>query len=111
MPIFQLRGIVNGQMIGRSVELDEEPTEEEAQELLMEQLDTRGGEPIQGVIPPRKDEKMNGKEIAAIQFRCATCGEMLSSVFQDGYLEVKPCPICLGELQNIVAAAKRFMGK
>jgi len=123
MPTYQGRAIVNGKMIAATVERDEEPSKEEWEEIL---LDAQRGEmeaalnpepremfqdeaPVLRLKEPRKNPALDGREFDGISFQCSACGSALKAVFQDGFLQIAPCPTCLGEMEKIVAATEVFL--
>ena len=119
MPVFMMRTIVDGKIIGHPVEAD---TPEEAEKKFNEALpflkeqvaeDIRASEEsvateLANAIRPMKNESLNGKPFLSLEFQCSSCGTLLAATFKDGYLQIDPCPTCLGELLNIVEASKRF---
>ena len=129
MPTFMMRALVNGKMIGHPVEAEDEEEAKkkfaEALPFLTEQAkDTEaarastaaqirtadfGESDGHGHQLPVKNPAMDGRKFINIEFQCAACLEPLQAEFRDGYLQIAPCPTCLGELQNIVAASKRFL--
>jgi hypothetical protein len=117
MPTYMMREIVNGKMIGHPVEADDEEEArakfKEVLPLLLEQeADKEVPTPIPpSSTPPIKNEALNGAKFQSIEFQCSACGSNLISVFKDGYLQVDPCPTCLGELENMVSASKRFLDR
>ena len=114
MPTFMMRALVNGKMIGHPVEAD---TKEQAQEKFEKILpDLAKSEspppplpPDSPSAPPLTNKKLNGKKFLSLEFQCSSCGTILVAVFKDGYLQIDPCPTCLGELESMVAASKRFL--
>jgi hypothetical protein len=60
---------------------------------------------------PIPDAKLNGRKFLALEFQCSACGAALEAVFKDGFLQIAPCPTCLGELENMIAAVKRFLDR
>ena len=116
MATYMMRALVNGKMIGHSVEAetDEEAKAkcEEALPLLAQQEADRApaaGEARADAGILLKNEGLNGRKFLSIEFQCAACGSALEAEFRDGYLQVSPCPTCLGELESMVAASKRFL--
>ena len=118
MPTYIMRALVNGKMIGHSVEAE---TEEEAKVKFEEDLPLLAQQAAEADRPPAaaearadagillKNEGLNGRKFLSIEFQCAACGSALEAEFRDGYLQVSPCPTCLGELESMVAASKRFL--
>ena len=120
MPTYMMRALVNGKMIGHSVEAE---TEEEAKVKFEEALPLLAQQAAEADRPPAaaesradaefgillKNEGLNGRKFLSIEFQCAACGSALEAEFRDGYLQVSPCPTCLGELESMVAASKRFL--
>jgi phage FluMu protein Com len=121
MPTFMLRALVNGKMIGHPVDAE---TEEEAKAkfqevlpLLAEQAEdaARGETPLPSLPPgsprppPVKNPALDGQKFLSLEFQCSACGALLAATFKDGYLQIDPCPTCLGELESMVAASKRFL--
>ena len=125
MPTFMIREFVDGKMIGHPVEAEtaEEAAAKFAEELpllLAKEAEARAVEAkallassmasqIEGRPQPARNPAMDGRKFINIEFQCAACLEPLQAEFRDGYLQIAPCPTCLGELQNIVAASKRFL--
>jgi hypothetical protein len=114
MATYMMRALVNGKMIGHTVEAetDEEAKAkcEEALPLLAQQEADRPPAEARadaGIL--LKNEGLNGRKFLSIEFQCAACGSELEAEFRDGYLQVSPCPTCLGELESMVAASKRFL--
>jgi len=60
---------------------------------------------------PEKNPALNGRKFLALEFQCSACGAALEAVFKDGFLQIAPCPTCLGELENMIAAGKRFLDR
>ena len=118
MPVFMMRYEVNGKFLGHPVEAD---TKEQAQEKFekilpdLAKLDLRSESPPPPLppdspsAPPLTNKKLNGKKFLSLEFQCSSCGTILVAVFKDGYLQIDPCPTCLGELESMVAASKRFL--
>ena len=117
MPTYMMRAMVNGKMIGHSVEAE---TDEEAKVKFEEALPLLAQQAAEADRPPAaaesradgillKNEGLNGRKFLSIEFQCAACGSGLEAEFRDGYLQVSPCPTCLGELESMVAASKRFL--
>ena len=118
MPTYMMRALVNGKMIGHPVEAE---TEEEAKAKFEEALPILAQQAAEADRPPAesradaefgillKNEGLNGRKFLSIEFQCAACGSGLEAEFRDGYLQVSPCPTCLGELESMVAASKRFL--
>ena len=116
MPTYMMRALVNGKMIGHPVEAE---TEEEAKAKFEEALPILAQQAAEADRPPAesradaevllKNEGLNGRKFLSIEFQCAACGSALEAEFRDGYLQVSPCPTCLGELESMVAASKRFL--
>jgi hypothetical protein len=109
MPTYMMRALVNGKMIGHPVEAE---TEEEAKAKFDEALPILAQQAAEaradaGIL--LKNEGLNGRKFLSIEFQCAACGSALEAEFRDGYLQVSPCPTCLGELESMVAASKRFL--
>ena len=139
MPTFQIRGIFNGQPKVVNVERETAPTDDEAKELFDEAMldelekqlhpemamDEGGPAGSPGVSPsaaspvsgrptpgrPEPDRKLNGRKFDGLFFQCSSCGSSLGAVFKDGYLQISPCPTCLGEMEKVVEATKRFLEK
>ena len=107
MPTFMVRALVDGKMIGHPVEAE---TEEEAKAKFAEALPFLE-EQAPPSAPPIKNEAMNGRKFLSIEFQCSACGASLEAEFQNGYLQVSPCATCLGELESMVAASKRFLDR
>ena len=119
MPVFMMRTIVDGKIIGHPVEAD---TAEEAEKKFQEALPflleqakdvappslPPGSPSAPPPLPPSLNPEMNGRKFLSLEFQCSSCGTILSATFKDGYLQIDPCPTCLGELLNIVEASKRF---
>ena len=118
MPVFMMRTIVDGKIIGHPVEADTaEEAEKKFQEalpFLLEQKKDEAHETLPASYPsvppvaPVQNHEMNGRKFLSLEFQCSSCGTILSATFKDGYLQIDPCPTCLGELLNIVEASKRF---
>ena len=118
MPTYMMRALVNGKMIGHPVEAE---SEEEAKAKFEEALPILAQQAAEADRPPAaaearadagillKNEGLNGRKFLSIEFQCAACGSALEAEFRDGYLQVSPCPTCLGELESMVAASKRFL--
>ena len=114
MPKYMMRALVNGKMIGHSVEAE---TDEEAKARFEEALPILAQQAAEADRAPAgadagillKNEGLNGRKFLSIEFQCAACGSGLEAEFRDGYLQVSPCPTCLGELESMVAASKRFL--
>ena len=120
MPTYMMRALVNGKMIGHPVEAE---SEEEAKVKFEEALPLLAQQAAEADRPPAaaesradaefgillKNEGLNGRKFLSIEFQCAACGSGLEAEFRDGYLQVSPCPTCLGELESMVAASKRFL--
>jgi hypothetical protein len=130
MPTYMMREIVNGKMIGHPVEADDEEEArskfKEALPFLLQQasdieLRSAQSEPdgkellrksfVEQQYPPAKNDALNGRKFLSIEFQCMACGSSLEATFLDGYLQVSPCPTCLGELENMVSASKRFLDR
>ena len=128
MPKFMVRGVVNGKLIGKEVEQDTEPTKEEAEAIINEAAldelekafhpessdeDVPISSPaaVQPRRVPRAQPELDGRTFDGLSFRCSTCQSPLTCEFRDGYLQLSPCPTCLGELEKIVEATKRFSEK
>ena len=110
MPTFMMRALVNGKMIGHPVEAEDE---EEAKKKFAEEQ-ARDAEDAPPPLPspqapPLKNPTLDGKTFLSLEFQCSACGVSLAAVFKDGYLQIDPCPTCLGELESMVAASKRFL--
>ena len=129
---FMMRALVNGKMVGRVVGAD---SEEEARARFTEELpemmaaEARAGMDAAGLGVSsaahamgvgedpvssrariaRGDTALDGRRFTGIEFRCSGCGSALEAVFQDGFLQVAPCPVCLGELESMVQATERFL--
>ena len=112
MPTYMMRALVNGKMIGHPVEAESEEEAkakfEEALPILAQQAADRPPAAADAGIL-LKNEGLNGRKFLSIEFQCAACGSALEAEFRDGYLQVSPCPTCLGELESMVAASKRFL--
>ena len=122
MGTFLVREIIDGKMVGGPIEAG---SREEAEKIfkkklpalkkLAAELPETGLDDVEVPVPlapreqPRLDKKLNGKKFLGLEFQCSGCGEILVAVFKDGYLQIDPCPTCLGELENMVAASKRFL--
>ena len=125
MPVFMMRALVNGKMIGHPVEAEDEESAkakfEEVLPLLTEQAAevTRPQSDSERLIEqagvskrePIRNEALNGRKFLSIEFQCSACGTALEAEFRDGYLQIAPCPTCLGELESMVAASKRFLDR
>ena len=116
MPTFMMRALVNGKMIGHPVEAEDEEEAKkkfaEALPFLTEQAkDAEDAPPPlpSSLPPPLKNSDLDGKTFLSLEFQCSACGVSLAAVFKDGYLQIDPCPTCLGELESMVAASKRFL--
>ena len=113
MATYMMRALVNGKMIGHSLEAetDEEARArfEEALPILAQQADRPPAEARADAEVLLKNEGLNGRKFLSIEFQCAACGSALEAEFREGYLQVSPCPTCLGELESMVAASKRFL--
>ena len=118
MPTYMMRALVNGKMVGHPVEAETEEQAkakfEEALPLLAQQAAEADRAPAAGEARADagillKNEGLNGRKFLSIEFQCAACGSGLEAEFRDGYLQVSPCPTCLGELESMVAASKRFL--
>lgn len=121
MATFMVREIVDGKIIGHPVEAEngEEARKKFAEALPFLKQQAAGAEgksapkveepPEPKRRKPLKDESLNGKSFMSLEFQCSSCGTLLAAVFKDGYLQVDPCPTCLGELENMVEASKRFL--
>ena len=112
MPEFLIREFVDGKMIGHPVEAEtkEEAIEKfhEALPFLKEQESEEDHSPDVG-NKPVPNKKLNGRKFLSLEFQCSSCGTVLVAVFKDGYLQIDPCPTCLGELEKMVEASKRFL--
>jgi len=120
MATFMVREYLEGgKMVGHPIEAG---SQEEALKIFEEKLpgirEERVREkaeevPIAGPGIPRirTDFSLNGKKFLALEFQCSACGAALEAVFKDGFLQIAPCPTCLGELENMIAAGKRFLDR
>jgi hypothetical protein len=124
MPTFMIREFVDGKMIGHPVEAEtaEEAAArfaEELPELLAKEAEAKGkallaasvASQIEGRPQPARNPALDGRKFINIEFQCAACLEPLQAEFRDGYLQIAPCPTCLGELENMVAASRRFLDR
>jgi hypothetical protein len=121
MPTFLVREMIDGKLIGGPIEAK---SEEEAKKLFKKKLpalrklaaDLPPEDVDEAVLPegvsiqePEPNKKLNGRKFLSLEFQCSSCGVALSAVFRDGYLQIDPCPTCLGELEKMVEASKRFL--
>ena len=118
MPTFLVREMIDGKLIGGPIEA---PTREAAEKIFkkkLPQLKKLAAElPVEDTEEavespaeaPEPNKKLNGRKFLSLEFQCSSCGVVLSAVFRDGYLQIDPCPTCLGELEKMVEASKRFL--
>ena len=117
MATFLVREIIDGKMVGGPIEAS---SREEAEKIFKKKLpalkrlaaelpETGLEESPAEVMRPEANKKLNGKKFLGLEFQCSACGVALAATFKDGYLQIDPCPTCLGELENMVAASKRFL--
>ena len=110
MPVFMMRYEVNGKFLGHPVEADtKEQAQEKFEKILPDLANPPPLPPDSPSAPPLTNKKLNGKKFLSLEFQCSSCGTILVAVFKDGYLQIDPCPTCLGELESMVAASKRFL--
>ena len=121
MPVHMIRSLVDGKMVGMPIEAD---SPEEARRLFegkIGKIREATGQAVAVAGPgsealeaepgpaPVANRKLNGRKFLGIEFQCSSCGSPLAAVFRDGYLQVDPCPTCLGEMEKIVASTKKFL--
>ncbi len=120
MPVFQARAIINGKLTAATVERDVEPTKDEWEEILedaqraeVEAALHPDAAPEPAALPPAviPNKKLNGKQFQGLAFRCSACEAPLTAVFKDGWLEIAPCPSCLGEMEKVVEATRKFLDR
>ncbi len=122
MATFLVRKLVEGKMIGGPIEAASREAAEKIFEKNLPKLKKLAAEipaetGLEGAlalpeIPPPgpvENRKLNGKKFLSLEFQCSSCGTILVAVFKDGYLQIDPCPTCLGELEKMVEASKRFL--
>jgi hypothetical protein len=117
MPVYQGRAIIDGRLLAATVERDVEPTKEEWEEILLDSQAEELEKKVHGegtVLPVSREEvipnrKLNGKKFINLEFQCKACLAPLQAEFRDGYLQIAPCPECLGEMEKVVEATRRFL--
>ena len=122
MATFLVRKLVEGKMIGGPIEAASREAAEKIFEKNLPKLKKLAAEipaetGLEGALAlselpppgPVENRKLNGKKFLSLEFQCSSCGTILVAVFKDGYLQIDPCPTCLGELEKMVEASKRFL--
>ena len=120
MPTFLVREMIDGKLVGGPIEAESEEAARKIFKKKLPQLKKLAAElpdapededPIEAPSRPEPNRKLNGRKFLSLEFQCSSCGVVLSAIFKDGYLQIDPCPTCLGELEKMVEASRRFLDR